>query len=248
MEIHKPKAWHGWREFAKELGTIVAGILIALGLEQAVVAVHERTIAQEAREAVRAEVRENLWWLRERETLEPCVRRRLVELEDVLAQARKGQPIPLIQHLGDTSHQKITDLRWRANAQAGRASLFSGEEQQLMGEMYFTTDQFVRAQDQEEAAWAKLAFLQGLTRLSPQDLHDFAVLLGQARRQNETAVLDAYRARQWAQRMGLSPANPGGVEGEAGGPKGWLAREQICQPLTGAAVPPWPWEAPEDAP
>ena len=34
MEIHKPKAAHSWREFLVEIGTIVIGILIALGLEQ----------------------------------------------------------------------------------------------------------------------------------------------------------------------------------------------------------------------
>jgi hypothetical protein len=36
MEIHKPKPWHGWREFLKEVGIIVIGVLIALGAEQAV--------------------------------------------------------------------------------------------------------------------------------------------------------------------------------------------------------------------
>jgi hypothetical protein len=36
MEIHKPKAAHNVREFLIEIGTIVCGILIALGLEQAV--------------------------------------------------------------------------------------------------------------------------------------------------------------------------------------------------------------------
>ena len=33
MEIHKPKAAHSVREFLIEIGTIVCGILIALGLE-----------------------------------------------------------------------------------------------------------------------------------------------------------------------------------------------------------------------
>lgn len=39
MEIHKPKAAHSWREFLIEIGTIVCGILIALGLEQVIVRV-----------------------------------------------------------------------------------------------------------------------------------------------------------------------------------------------------------------
>jgi hypothetical protein len=35
MHIHKPKPLHGIREFLSEIGVIVVGVLIALGLEQA---------------------------------------------------------------------------------------------------------------------------------------------------------------------------------------------------------------------
>ena len=40
MEIHKPKPAHSVREFLIELLTIVAGILIAISLEQAVESLH----------------------------------------------------------------------------------------------------------------------------------------------------------------------------------------------------------------
>jgi hypothetical protein len=35
MEIHRLKPVHGWREFLKEVGIIVLGVLIALAAEQA---------------------------------------------------------------------------------------------------------------------------------------------------------------------------------------------------------------------
>lgn len=56
MDIHKPRAAHSWREFLIEIGTIVCGILIALGLEQVVEAVHRGAEVKEAREALNAEV------------------------------------------------------------------------------------------------------------------------------------------------------------------------------------------------
>ena len=34
MDIHKPKPWHGWREFLKVYATIVIGVLTALAAEQ----------------------------------------------------------------------------------------------------------------------------------------------------------------------------------------------------------------------
>ena len=242
MEIHKPKPWHGLREFLKEYGIIVLGVLTALALEQVVETLHERTIASEAREAVRAEVRENLWWLRKRESLEPCIRERLGELADVLARARRGEAFPAVGHIGDVSHEKITELRWQTNAQSGRASLFSGEEQRLMGEMYFTTDQFVEAQAREDDIWSRLHAIQGENRLGPQDIHDLAVQLAQARWENARVLLTIQRARQWADRMHLTPENPNGVESA-----GELS-EQICQRLTAPAVAPESWEAPGDQP
>ena len=60
MDIHKPKPWHGWREFAKELGTIVVGVLIALGAEQSVEWLHRQTEVRETREALRDEMSLNL--------------------------------------------------------------------------------------------------------------------------------------------------------------------------------------------
>jgi hypothetical protein len=127
------------------------GVLIALGFGQIADAIHESIIAEQAREAVRAEVRENLWWLEVRERQEPCIRRRLAELGDLLARARRGESVPTIQHLGTLAHAKITTLRWQTNAQAGRTSLFSGDEQRLLGNMYYTTEQFWETQQQEEA-------------------------------------------------------------------------------------------------
>jgi hypothetical protein len=60
VEIHKPKPAHSWREFAIEIGTIVCGILIALGLEQAIEAAHSYSEVHEARDALREEIKDDV--------------------------------------------------------------------------------------------------------------------------------------------------------------------------------------------
>src|SRR5206468_1746189 len=55
MDIHKPKPWHGFREFLKEYLIIVVGVLTALGGEQVVEWSHRQTEVAEAREALHAE-------------------------------------------------------------------------------------------------------------------------------------------------------------------------------------------------
>ncbi len=226
MEIHKPHAAKTWKEFVIELGTIVLGILIALGLEQSVEAIHEGRVAAEARAAVRAEVRENLFWLEQREQIEPCVTRRLADLNQLLVHARRGDAVPVIQHVGDFGHAKVTTLRWEANSQAGRASLFSEDEQRVLGNMYYTTEQFSGLQEQEEVTWSKMRFIQGLSPLVPLDVHDLSIFLAEARHQNARVFLNIHRAHQWAERMHLTAENPAGVEGKAR-----VRQAPICLPL-----------------
>ena len=233
MDIRLPKPIHGWRAFIGEVGIIVLGVLIALGFGQLAETIHEGTIAAQARDAVRAEVRENLWWLDYRAKLEPCIRRRLAQLDDLLARARRGEPTPFVQHIGAPPHAKITTLRWQANAQAGRASLFSGDEQRMLGNMYYTTDEFTQSQSQEEITWSKMRFIQGLPQFTPADVHDLGIFLAEAHYQNFIILLDLYRAHQWAARLGLTADN------RVGGEISRIltsAQSQICQKLTAAEV------------
>ena len=77
MDIHKPKAAHSWREFLIEIGTIICGILIALGLEQVVQLLHRQSELAEAREALREELSANAKVLKMSLEVGPCVLRRL---------------------------------------------------------------------------------------------------------------------------------------------------------------------------
>jgi hypothetical protein len=60
MDIHLPKPFHNWREFLKEYGIIVLGVLTALGLEQAIESWHERQQVEETRHAIDAELRQGI--------------------------------------------------------------------------------------------------------------------------------------------------------------------------------------------
>ena len=212
MHFHLPKPLHGWREFAGELGVIVLGVLIALAFGQFAQSVHDRIAAAQAREAIRAEVRENLWWLEIRENYEPCIHQMITDLGSVLARTRSGEPTPLITEVDFPVHSKMTSLRWNANAQAGRASLFSEQELRILGNMYFTTDEYRDSQEQEEAVWARIGFVGGLRHFTPIDVHDLSVLLSEARYRDSRARLDVERAHQWAARLHLTAANPDSVE------------------------------------
>jgi len=54
VEIHKVKPIHSWRDFLKELGTIVLGIVIAIGLEHLVESWHWDQEVKTARQSLAA--------------------------------------------------------------------------------------------------------------------------------------------------------------------------------------------------
>lgn len=59
MHIHKPKAAHSVREFLSEIGVIVVGVLIALGLEQVVEAERWHEKVDVVRSSLQAELANN---------------------------------------------------------------------------------------------------------------------------------------------------------------------------------------------
>src|SRR6185312_3419955 len=91
MDIHKPKPWHGVREFLKEYVIIVVGVLTALAGEQAVEWSHRQREVGEAREALRAEIERDLTIVEGNVRQDTCMRRFLPRLE---AWAQNGGPRP----------------------------------------------------------------------------------------------------------------------------------------------------------
>jgi hypothetical protein len=87
MELHKPKPWHGVREFLKEYVIIVVGVLTALGAEQAVEWLHWQHEVDAADTALRKELHLNGTFAYEAVAAWPCEQRRLDELSADLRHA-----------------------------------------------------------------------------------------------------------------------------------------------------------------
>ncbi len=66
MDIHKPKPWHGVREFLKEYVIIVVGVLTALGAEQLVEHLRWEGAVEEARASIHQEIAFNGGFFAER--------------------------------------------------------------------------------------------------------------------------------------------------------------------------------------
>src|SRR6516164_411809 len=111
MDLHKPKPWHGVREFLKEYLIIVIGVLTALGAEAVVEKFHEDRISHEARESVRGEVALDLANVQRRAQWQPCIDRRLAEVADLLAKVDRGAPFAPAETIGNPGTPVIVTQR-----------------------------------------------------------------------------------------------------------------------------------------
>src|SRR4051812_40023471 len=85
MEIPTPKPIHSWRDFLKEVGIIVLGIVIAIALEQLVQTWHWRGEVNIARQALAAEISaNNRNFFARRIAIAPCVRRQIDAADAIL--------------------------------------------------------------------------------------------------------------------------------------------------------------------
>lgn len=121
MDIHKPKAAHSWREFLVEIGTIICGILIALGLEQVVEWMHWRHQVAEAREGISVELGGLLGLGQARADTLPCVERRLDELASLVDTAELKGELPAFGPPGFPSMAGWSSGVWQS-AVAGQVS------------------------------------------------------------------------------------------------------------------------------
>jgi hypothetical protein len=94
MEIHKPKAIHGWRDLIKEIGTIVIGVSIALGAEQAVEYFHWKSQVAQAKEVIATELASSVVSATARVGSHGCVERRLADLSQILDTASAHGSLP----------------------------------------------------------------------------------------------------------------------------------------------------------
>lgn len=194
MDIHKPHAAKTWREFFIELGTIVAGILIALSLEQAAESIRHHAHAKEARETIRSELTINLTRVNNRAQVQACVDHRLTELKALLdgPDGRIGR----LTAMGQPPRYGIDSNRWNAASNSGRVSLLGAEEQGAFGFLYLALDYYYAMENGEQLVWARLHALESTDRLTPDGLLAMRSALEEARFYNwsigqvATIVLD----------------------------------------------------------
>ena len=160
MDIHKPKAAHSLREFAVEIGTIICGILIALGLEQAVEALHRGAEVREAREALRVDIAKHMQLLAMEVREDRCSIRYLPAYRSWA----HGGPRPAV---AGRNYSVILSSVWDVSRPA--VALMPLEERIAFSKFYGLAVNYNSLDDAMRLAARRIGEFYGLDSLSPDD-------------------------------------------------------------------------------
>lgn len=169
MHIHLPKPLDGWRAFIGEVGIIVLGVLIALGAEQVVAALHWRSEMNGERQALYSEARENIGSVRWRQRLQPCIDARLAEVQAIFHAHAAGRTILLKGHVGRPVTSFLSNTAWQIAVSSQAVSHMSLTQKLSFARAFSSYDNLNQALLREQDAWLKLGVLDDPTLLSQSD-------------------------------------------------------------------------------
>jgi hypothetical protein len=161
MDVHKPKPWHGFREFLKEFGTIVLGVLVALGAEQAVEWLHWRHEAHVAREAIAFDLKRLVGGAAAQDNHTVCTGRHLAEIEAVLDKAQATGRLPPLGYPPAPPQADWSLRSWSALVSGQTLSHFPTREQIILSGLAEQLRRMQALSDTEVDDWATLAILAG---------------------------------------------------------------------------------------
>lgn len=227
MHVHLPKPLHGWRAFAGEVGIIVLGVLIALGAEQFVEALHWRHEVRETRTAINAEVSHDLAALKFRLNQRECVDHRLAELDRWSRALASGQVLPLRKPIDPPHFFAVRTAVW--DSTTGEVTSRMPLEAKLSyASLYGAMNTLQKLLDEEQTQWSTIQSYQDNRDLDRRELHEIRFALENLRSDNDILATFETRANEFAEKLGVKPET--NVEGRLKERMDQYNRE-FCEPL-----------------
>ncbi len=193
MEVHhKSHPIRGWREFLKEVGIIVVGVLIALAAEQGTEAVHWAHEVRDAHDGLRTEMDQANESFAFRVAAESCINLRLDTLELITERAASHQRVPHLGPVQPDISNAFVDGDWQAYRASQVLTHFKHPELENYGAYYGQVEHVRDWVAEEHGAWDVLDRLRGdPARLGAEDFARLRDALSSARTSNKYIVLIA---------------------------------------------------------
>lgn len=164
MEVHKPKLWHGWRDFLKEYAIIVIGVLTALAAEQTVEAMHHREVVAKGEDALRDNFARFVQYKTEADQEAPCMAARAAELRAILDAAGRTRRLSRVGPIPQPYPLPWQIDTWEAMVAAGAAPHLPNAKTVLYSRIAMSGVDLYNVAANEWAEWGALRSLSGPAR------------------------------------------------------------------------------------
>lgn len=192
MEIHKPKPVRNWREFLKEVGTIVLGVGIALAAEQVVEWFHWRSEVAQARQAVATEITSNINNAIARIRTKDCTEHKLDQLAVILDDAARTGNLPPVGAIGQPPRRRWPSGAWESVIASQVATHFPRQQLFTLGRLYTYVFYANEKSTEENEVWSNLNTMVGPgRRLDPASEIELRKALSLARSYNRNLSITA---------------------------------------------------------
>jgi hypothetical protein len=108
-----------YRKFAREVGSVVLGVLIALGLGEVASDIRWRFDASDALEGISVDFERDAGVMHERILAKPCIDRRLGEVDALIKRARRTGILPQIGPIGRPPTRPLITAAWDTSVSSG---------------------------------------------------------------------------------------------------------------------------------
>ncbi|HVV65783.1 MAG TPA: hypothetical protein VHC42_09955 [Rhizomicrobium sp.] len=182
MDIHRPKAAvHGWRELLKEIGIIVIGVVIALGAEQAVDAVHWMNQVNSGEATLKGAFVREVQNAALRDAQAGCIARRMSFLSAVLQRATDDGRLPAIGPIGHPPFTPWTIGSWEGLVTSQTVAHMPRRKMIDYSRIAQMSVFLSGLSDREEAQWTILDTMAGPgRRLSDAEAEELRITLAEA--------------------------------------------------------------------
>lgn len=169
MGIRLPTPRNGWRVFAGEVGTILLGVLLALGAQELVQSLHWNREVRETRRALDAELARDLAAYQYRVSQSKCVEKRLAELQRWAESLRSGRPLKIKRLIEAPPGFRVRTAAWEVT-DGEIASRIPIDAKMAYAGMYDAMRTFAELIGTEQDEWADLTEMQFGTSYSEADI------------------------------------------------------------------------------